>query len=162
MGRKLVVTGGKKPQVRKASRRSWTKAKQTKFLSILAETCNVSAAARRMRISASHAYERRKTDAAFRAGWIEAIGTAYERLELMLLDRAFNGTEKVIRRKDGSEERMIEYPDQLGLALLKMHRPTALQANSELPAADVEEIRARLLKKFERLQKRLDQEDPAR
>jgi hypothetical protein len=39
------------------------------------------------------AYRRRKADAAFRAGWLEAIGVAYQRLELVLLDRAFNGTE---------------------------------------------------------------------
>jgi hypothetical protein len=44
------------------------------------------------------AYRRRKTDAAFRAGWLEAIGVAYQRLELVLLDRAFNGTEKLVRR----------------------------------------------------------------
>jgi hypothetical protein len=70
-------------------------------------------------------------DAAFRAGWIEAVGTAYQRLELVLLDRAFNGTEKLITRRDGSEERMVEYSNQLGLALLKMHRDTAGEANTQ-------------------------------
>ena len=63
-------------------------------------------------------YRRRKMDAGFRAACIEAIGMAYHRLELVLLERAFAGTEKVIRRKDGSEERMLEYSNQLGLKLL--------------------------------------------
>lgn len=58
----------------------------------------------------------------------------------MLLDRAFNGTEKVVKRRDGSEERMLEYSNQLGLTLLKMHRDTALEANSELPPENVDEM----------------------
>ena len=70
------------------------------------------------------AYRRRKMDAAFRAAWVEAIAVAYQRLELVLLERAFNGTEKVIPPQDGSEERMREYSNQLGLTLLKMHRDT--------------------------------------
>jgi hypothetical protein len=40
---------------------------------------------------------------------MEAIGAAYQRLEMVLLERAFAGTEKLVRRKDGSEERMVEY-----------------------------------------------------
>ena len=37
-----------------------------------------------------------------------ALAGAYERFELVLLERFFNGTEKVVVRKDGSEERMRE------------------------------------------------------
>jgi hypothetical protein len=99
-------------------------------------------------------------DAGFRAEWIEMIGIAYQRLEAVLLDRAFNGTERVVTRKDGSEERMREYPNQLGLALLKMHRETAIEADSELPAEEVDEIRERLVRKLQRL-KRRDEEQEA-
>ena len=113
----MMLVGGRKPKVRTASKRSWTKAKQAKFLSALAETCNVREACRRAGVSPAYAYERRKTDAAFRAAWLEGIGSAYQRLELVLLDRAFNGTEKVVRRKDGSEERMIEYQSSTGSVL---------------------------------------------
>jgi len=102
----------------------------------------------------SHAYRRRKNDAAFRGAWLEAIGAAYHRLELVLLERAFVGSEKLIRRKDGSEERMVEYPNQLALTLLKMHRDTAVEATTEVPPDDVEEIRERLLEKLERIRKR--------
>ena len=89
---------GWKPQAQKASKRSLAKAKQAKFLSVLADTCNVREAARRAGVSNRYIYEKRKTDAAFRAGWIEAIGIAYQRLELVLLERAFNGTEKIVQR----------------------------------------------------------------
>jgi hypothetical protein len=93
-------------------------------------------------------------DAAFRAGWLEAIGTAYQRLELVLLDRAFNGVEKVVTRRDGSEERMVEYSNQLAMSLLKMHRDTATEASTEMPAEDLDELRKRLIGKLERLKKR--------
>ena len=105
------------------------------------------------------AYRRRKMDASFRAGWVEAIAAAYGRLELVLLDRAFNGTEKVIRRRDGSEERMLEYPNQLGLKLLQMHRETAIGADSEMPTEDIAEIRERLVKKLQRLKKRDEEQE---
>jgi len=142
--------------MRKASRRNWTKTKESKFLSVLAETCNVTEAARQAGICLSYAYKRRASNAGFRAGWMQAIGDAYQRLELVLLDRAFNGTEKVVKRRDGSEDRMLEYSNQLGLSLLKMHRNTAAEAASEMPPEDVGEMREQLVKKLLRLKKRIE------
>ena len=142
--------------MRKASRRNWTKAKESEFLSVLAETCNVTEAARQAGVCLSYAYKRRASNAGFRAGWMQAIGDAYQRLELVLLDRAFNGTEKVVKRRDGSEDRMLEYSNQLGLSLLKMHRNTAAEAASEMPSEDVDEMREQLVKKLLRLKKRIE------
>jgi len=153
-GADLRLVQGKKVQLRKPSRRNWSKARENAFLSILADTCNVTLAAAEAGVSVSHAYRRRQSDAAFRGAWLEAIGAAYHRLELVLLERAFVGNEKLIRRKDGSEERMVEYPNQLALTLLKMHRDTAVEATTEVPPDDVEEIRERLLEKLERIRKR--------
>lgn len=146
-----VLAGG---QVRKASKRNWSKAKIENFLSALAETCNVTMAAAEAGVSVSAAYKRRKADAGFRGAWMEAIGAAYQRLEMVLLERAFVGTEKLVRRKDGSEERMLEYPNQLALTLLKMHRDTAADATTEIEQDDVEEVRERILAKLERLRER--------
>jgi hypothetical protein len=158
---KLVLIGGAKPRLQKAKSSDWTKAKEAAFLSALAETCNVSQACRTSGVAMTVAYRRRRSDAAFRAGWLEAIGIAYQRLELVLLDRAFNGTERVVKRRDGSEERMLEYSNQLGLSLLKMHRDSAVEANTELPPDDVDEIRERIIKKLQRLKKRHDEEQAA-
>jgi len=155
----LVLVGGKRAQKRKASSRDWSKAKESEFLSVLADTCNVTRAAAEAKVSVSAAYRRRRMDAAFRAAWLDAIGAAYQRLELVLLERVFVGTEKIVRRKDGSEERMIEYPNQLALTLLKMHRDTAVEAVADASADDVEEIRHRLLEKLERLRKREAESD---
>jgi hypothetical protein len=157
----MTLVAAAKPQLRKRAARDWSREKAREFLSVLADTCNVSEACRRSGVPMTVAYRRRKMDAAFRTGWLEAIAAAYARLELVLLDRAFNGTEKLIRRRDGSEERMLEYPNQLGLMLLKMHRDTAMEAESELPAEDVDEIRERLVRKLQRLKKR-DEEQEAR
>ena len=159
MGRKvgageLMLVGGNRTQLRKVSKRNWTKAKEAKFLKVLAETCNVRQACEEAGVSDTQAYRRRKSDASFRASWVEAIGTAYQRLELALLERALNGTEKVVIKTDGREERMREYPNQIALALLRMHRDTAIEAATDVPADDVEEIRERLLHKLERLRER--------
>ena len=150
----LVLVGGKKPQMREASKSSWTNAKEAEFLAVLAETCNVTQAAAEAGVSSSAAYKRRKENAAFRAAWLEAISVAYQRLELVPLERAFNGTEKLVKRRDGSEERMLEYSNQLGLTLLKMHRDTAVEASIEMAPDQIEELRERLFNKFKRLKQR--------
>ena len=160
--KELTLVAAARPQLKKRAARDWSKAKAEKFLGVLAETCNVSEACRRSGVPMTVAYRRRKMDAGFRAGWDEAIAVAYRRLELVLLDRAFNGTEKVTIRRDGSEERMREYPNHIALRLLQMHRDTAIEADSEQPAEDVDEIRARLVRKLQRLKKRDEEQEAER
>ena len=140
--------------MRKPQPREWTREKEVQFLTVLGETCNVTRAAEEAGVSTSSAYRRKKEDAAFRAGWLEALSIAYQRLELVLLDRAFNGTEKVVKRRDGSDERMVEYSNQLGLTLLKMHRDTAVEAATEFQPDQIEELREKLFKKLQRLRAR--------
>jgi hypothetical protein len=152
----LTIVGGATPKARKPRKNDWTKAKEETFLTTLGETCNVTAAAEAAGVSVSSAYARRKKVASFRAGWAEAIGTAYQRLELVMLDRALNGTEKIVVRKDGSEERMREYPNQIALHLLKMHRDSALEAIEEPAEADIQEVRERVFAKLQRLRKRVN------
>lgn len=155
----LTIAGGATPRLRKPRGNDWTKAKEGAFLTTLAETCNVTAATEAAGVSVSGAYSHRKKVAAFRAGWAEAIATAYQRLELVMLDRALNGTEKIVVRKDGLEERMRDYPNQIALHLLKMHRETAAEMINEPDEVKVEEVRARLLEKLRRLRKRIQDEE---
>ena len=159
--KEMTLVAAKKPQLKKRAKRDWSKAKATRFLTVLGETCNVSDACRRSKVPMTVVYRRRKMDASFRADWVQTIGEAYQRLELVLLERAFNGTEKVIRRRDGSEERMREYPNHIALQLLKMHRDTAIEAQSEMSEEDVDEIRERIVRKLQRMKKR-DEEQEAR
>jgi hypothetical protein len=157
--RELVLDGKGRVRLRKASPAAWTKTKEQQFLEALSETCNVKWAARESGVSPQRAYERRKSHAAFRAGWIEAIGKAYNRLELILLDRALNGTERIITRKDGSQERMVDYSNRVALTLLKMHRDTAIEADSELPSEDIKELREKISRKLDRLKQQEEQRE---
>ena len=151
---KMVLIGGKKPQLRKASTKSWNEAKERLFLEVLAETCNVTRACEAAGVGVTSMYRRKKENAAFRAAWLAAISIAYQQLELMLLERAFNGTEKVVSLRGGESKVMREYSNQLGLALLKMHRDTAADAEFELPPEEIEEVRERLIRKLQRMKQR--------
>lgn len=160
--KEMTLVAAKRPQLKKRAARDWSKAKASAFLSVLADTCNVSEACRESGVPMTVVYRRRKMDAAFRASWIEAIAVAYSRLELILLDRAFNGTERIVTRRDGSEERMREYPNHIALRLLQMHRETAAEADREMPAEEVDEIRERLIKKLQRLKRRNEEQEAER
>ena len=83
--------GRRQPENAQRRPREWTTKKERAFFSALAETCNVRLAAEAAAISPSSAYRRRRSHAAFRAGWAEALGAAYQRLELVLLERALKG-----------------------------------------------------------------------
>ena len=152
----MVLDGKGRVRLRKASPKAWTKEKEQHFLQALSDTCNVKWAAKEAGVSPQRAYERRKSHAAFRSGWIEAIGFAYGRLELILLNRALNGTERIITRRDGSEERMVDYSNQVALTLLKMHRETAIEADCELPSEDLMELREKISRKLDRLKQQED------
>lgn len=156
---KMILTAGKRRQLRAGGPRRWSKAKERLFLTTLSETCNVTRAAAEAGIGLATAYKRKRSHAAFRAGWSEAIGAAYQRLELELLDRALNGTEKVVTRRDGSEERMIEYSNAMALSLLKMHRDSAGEALVEYAPQDVAAIREKLIARIERMRERFLRED---
>lgn len=151
---KLVLIGGKKPQLRKASAKSWNKAKEEVFLEVLAETCNVTRACAAAGVGVTSVYRRKKENAAFRAAWLAAISIAYQQLELVLLERAFNGVEKLVNVRAGETRTMREYSNQLGIALLKMHRDTATDAEFEMPPDEIEEVRERLIRKLQRMKQR--------
>src|SRR4051794_1589346 len=161
VARKLVLIAGEQPQMRKASAKSWSKAKEEAFLAVLAETCNVTRACEAAGVGVTSVYRRKKENAAFRAAWLAAIAVAYQQLELVLLERAFNGTEKVVNVRAGAAATMREYSNTLGIALLKMHRDTATDAEFELPPDEIEEVRERLIRKLQRMKQRDSQEDGA-
>ena len=73
----------------------------------------------------------------------------------MLIERALNGTEKIVTKGEGREERMREYPNHIALQLLKMHRETAIEAQTEVPEDGVGEARQRVLEKLGRLRERI-------
>ena len=151
----LVLVAGGTPKKRKSSDRDWSKAKEQAFVEALGETCNVTLACAAAGVSTTSAYRRRKGNAAFRNAWREAIGLAYQTLELVLIERALNGTEKIVTKGEGREERMREYPNHIALQLLKMHRETAIESATEVPEDEADEARKRVLAKLGRLRERV-------
>ena len=75
-------------QVRARRKDAWTKAQRTKFLTVLAETCNGTAAARAVGKTEDSARSLRRRDGAFLLLWEEALQAGYDRLEAALLARA--------------------------------------------------------------------------
>jgi hypothetical protein len=115
----------------------------TTFLATLADTCNVVRSARAAGFSANWAYCKRKTDASFRAGWRIAVREGYAKLELILLDRAMNGTVRRVPTQDGGERRIREYSNNLAIALLRRHAEAA--DDDIVPPDEVKDARDRIL-----------------
>ena len=147
----LVLESGKRKRRVAPSHRSWTAAKERKFLEALASCCNVKLAAKTAKVSTSAVYVRRTKNASFRLAWDGALATGYAQLELMMLERALHGVEKIVIARDGTQTRMREYSDRVALALLRMHRDTAKVADEPVEEADYEEARERILARLERL-----------
>ena len=141
-------------QKRKARERERTAAMADKFIAALADSCNVALAARAIRRSVNTVYRWRTKDAAFRAAWDKALAIGYARLEMMMLERALHGVEKVVTLKSGESKIMRQYDDRVALSLLRHHRDSVSAYET---AADEEEYREaceRIIEKLARLRQR--------
>lgn len=145
------VAGGKTPRVVTARANAFTAEKKARFLDMLAATCNVAMSCRETGTADSTVRRHYAEDAGFRAGWDEAVRSGYRNLELRLLERALNGTVKTVTKHDGSVDRTHEYPNALALTLLRLHRDKADVDEPEAEEEDIEEVRARILRRIERL-----------
>jgi hypothetical protein len=127
------------------------------FLDHLAETSNVSVAAKRAGVSRSAVYRLRAISPAFSNGWQSAIATGYDELEFRMLKTARFGTLKPVKRPDGTIGRATEYDDAQGLKLLMAYKasvekartdaapdPLAARGARDQLAATLEQIRQRL------------------
>lgn len=150
-----IIAGGKKPQVRRATRASFTLKRQERFLAELAATCNVKRAAKRAGVSDNTVYRHRRQSAAFRAGWAEALKEAYANLELAMLERSLNGTVKTVRRAGKIVDKTHEYPNAIALTLLRLHREHAMPETEASPEA-ADELRERIFRRVEKLRARIE------
>jgi hypothetical protein len=82
------------------------------------------------------------------------MAVGYGQLELMLLQRALHGVEKVVTPKNGDAIAMREYSDQLGIALLRHHRDTAVEAEREIDNTEAAEAMERILHRLGKLRQR--------
>jgi hypothetical protein len=127
------------------------------FLDHLAETANVSAAARKAGVSTSCVYRERRRYPAFQADWHKALTEGYVRLETNLLSEALvaasgNISEKTLKAK--------ALKIRLGMQLLAAHRATVRGEVSTKPAAKpVGTAKERIAARLYEMNARLNDED---
>ncbi len=100
-----------------------TPEKMEQFLLALADTANVSAAAKKARISRRHMYRLRKDNEDLAAAWKEAIALGTAALEDEAARRAMEGTLKPVFYKGTKVGTVREYSDTLLIFLLKARDP---------------------------------------
>lgn len=153
--KKRSLKGGSKPKVVRARKGAWTEAKRQAFLTVLAETCNVTLAGETVGMASGSVYRERQINASFRAGWAAALAEGYARLELTMLRRAMDGVVKEVRKADGSIEQVTEYSDRVALQLLRQHKDAAGEAAASAPG-DEEEDEAEAEAACKRIMRRID------
>ena len=116
------------------------------FLAVLAETSNVSAAARDAGINPSRAYKVRREEPAFRQLWYAALLEGYEHLEMETLHRLRMGVEA------GREDRKFDIAN--ALRLLMLHRETVARERAIQGEDDEEIILAQLNAKLDSMRSR--------
>jgi len=112
---------------------SWTKL----FLSELAATSNISAAARRAGIATATAYDLRRQHAGFNRQWQEALCEGYDHLEMELLHRLRSGE---IKPPAGAKKGARAFDNATAFRLLSAHRESAARQRAVRDNADAETI----------------------
>ena len=150
----LVIDGGSSPKRRRPRKQEISAAQLDTFFETLSDSCNIVLSARAAGFSANWAYRRRQTDAQFRNRWASAVREGYAKLELVLLERALNGTEKVVRAPGGGDMIIREYSNTLAIALLRRHAETVdgIDGLEEEGASDA--LRAKIIEQLDRLRER--------
>lgn len=106
-----------------ANRAKFTDRAREKFLTVLAETCNVTEAARLSGVSRRCAYDWREADATFRELWADAEQEGADKLEREAWRRGVEGVDKPVTFQGVITATYREYSDRMLELLLKAHRP---------------------------------------
>lgn len=93
------------------------------FLAVLAETANVTLAAKEAGVGRRTAYDHRAQYEGFAAEWDEALEIGVAALEDEANRRAFHGVETPVYQGGELVGHIRKYSDTLAIFLLKAHRP---------------------------------------
>lgn len=111
------------PVSRKYRYDGWTPERQRGFIAALAETGSVTAAARRINMSAEGAYYLRRQPGAdgFRAAWLAALDHWVQRLVDVAIERAIEGVPVPVFHKGEQVGERRWYNDRLTMFILRHH-----------------------------------------
>ncbi len=123
-----------------------------RFLDVLAETSNVSAAARAAGIAANAMYRERRRNPAFAARWHEALCEGFARLEAELLSEALIAPSGNVKEAT-LKSRAQKY--RLGLSLLAAHRAAVRGIVPVAPGTGAADAKARLGAKIRAMRARV-------
>lgn len=112
--------------------------KKRHFLKALAETGNVSEAARKARLDRSTAYQIRRQDQAFADAWDDALDVAVDLLEAEARSRAVDGVEQPRFHQGRICGTVRKYSDSLLMFLLRAHRPETFREGRDAGSEDIE------------------------
>lgn len=135
------------PSLRPAPLPKWSKA----FLSELAATSNVTAAARKAGISTSTAYDTRRGNAEFSRRWHEALCEGYDHLELELLHRLRTGE---VKPASGARRGARAFDNATAFRLLAIHRETVARQRAVQSNQNAAEIIFSINAKLEAMRQR--------
>jgi hypothetical protein len=139
---------------------SFTRKQKDVFLAHLAETLNVSAAAKVAGIARARVYEERQKSDGFRLEWHEAQCAAYDRLNAQVYAEASRPATGRIKDMTLKEKQLKM---RLAMSLLTRHGPTVLgpaptPAHPGLPR-DAKSVRKRLEARFAKMRERMNEDD---
>lgn len=135
--------------------------RKLEFLKQLAISTHVQASANLAKVAVSTVYHWRNSDPQFQAEWMKALAAGYALLEMEMLDRARNGSERKIFYHGSHIATVREYDDAMAFRLLLAHkemvaRTRAIQAE-RLP--DYSDVRAKLDQKLDAMRSRMQDQD---
>ncbi|WP_174522615.1 hypothetical protein [Novosphingobium lentum] len=144
----LTARAPRKPARRPKPTPKWVRP----FLAALADTSNVSAAARKAGIATSAVYERRRADSDFNRRWQVALCEGYDNLEMELLHRLRTGEVKVAL---GARKGSRSFDNATALRLLAAHRDSTTRSRALRDNVDAATIRASIDRKVAEMRDRV-------
>ena len=135
-------------RVRAPVRPKWMKP----FLAALANTSNVSAAARKGKVDTSTVYERRRHDGEFARQWQVALSEGYDNLEMDVLYRLRTGE---LRPATGAKRAVRQFDNATALRLLAAHRESTTRSRAIRDNVSAADIRASIDRKIELIRERV-------
>ena len=114
------------PVLKKKRHDGWSPEKQRRFIEVLADTGNVTRAARAVGMSRDSCYTLRRSPGAenFDRAWDAAIAAASRQLVDVAFERAIDGVEEPVFSKEGQRiASRTRYNDRLLMFLMRAHAP---------------------------------------